>query len=366
MDRRIVALAAGGTGGHLFPAQALAAELKRRGSQIVLLTDQRGAAFADESLRPHLAILPASGLGAGFLSKVRAAGVIGVAAARARSVLASSGAQAVVGFGGYPSFAPALAAKTLRLPLILHEQGTKFSLANLRLLPLADQVALSFPFHHPGARGRKVSVTGPPVRDAIQRAARAPYPSTDGPLRLLVVGGSQGAAVFGRTIPRALLSLDAKVRGRIHLALQYAGEDAASIERNLREAGVQVAIKPFFHDMADQLVRANLVICRAGASTAADLTAIGRPAIFVPIPRGGSADEQRRNAEAFQRAGAGWHLSQVGLERGELSGLLASLFGGEALHPAAEASARLGQPEAAARLADLVEETVLGRFREPS
>ncbi|MFC3080475.1 glycosyltransferase [Phenylobacterium terrae] len=357
MRQKAVALGAGGTGGHLFPAQALASELCRRGWQVTLLTDDRGAAFAGQASRDTVA-LPASRIGGGVSGKARAAAVIASATWKARRLLRERQARGLVGFGGYPSFAPALAAKSLGLPLLLHEQATKFSLANQKLLGAATRVALSFPIEHGRRDADKFVLTGPPVRPEIAAAAGAPFPTLDGSIRLLVVGGSQAAAVFGEQIPRAVLQLPDDLRARLRLALQYRGDDAEDVRARLEANGVATTVAPFFHDMADQLVAAHLVICRAGASTAADLTAVGRPAIFIPIPRGGSADEQDRNARAFERAGAGWRLAQVDLEAGLLAPLLRALLSGDALAEAAAASAKLGRADGAARLADLVEQTL--------
>ncbi|HEX2559739.1 UDP-N-acetylglucosamine--N-acetylmuramyl-(pentapeptide) pyrophosphoryl-undecaprenol N-acetylglucosamine transferase, partial [Phenylobacterium sp.] len=206
MPHKAAALAAGGTGGHLFPAQALASELRRRGWQVTLLTDARGAAFAGRACGDTVAV-PASQLGGGAAGKARAAAVIATATWKARRILRERRARGLVGFGGYPSFAPALAAKSLGLPLLLHEQATKFSLANQKLLGAATRVALSFPIEHRGPDAAKFVLTGPPVRPEIAAAAGAPYPPLGGPIRLLVVGGSQAAAVFGEQIPPALLQL---------------------------------------------------------------------------------------------------------------------------------------------------------------
>jgi UDP-N-acetylglucosamine--N-acetylmuramyl-(pentapeptide) pyrophosphoryl-undecaprenol N-acetylglucosamine transferase len=357
MEEKVVALAAGGTGGHLFPAQALRGELRRRGWKVLLLTDARGAAFADPA-DEQIVALPAAPLASGLGGKVRLAGVVGSAIWKARRRLRRERALGLVGFGGYPSFAPALAAKSLGLPLILHEQATKFSLANLRLLNGAARVALSFPIDHGRQDPAKFVLTGPPVRPEIAAAARAPYPSLDGPIQLLVVGGSQAAAVFGEKIPQALLQLPPELRARLRLHLQHRGEDAEQIRAPLAASGMEVVTAPFFHDMAERLMAAHLVICRAGASTAADLTAVGRPAVFIPIPRGGSADEQDRNAQAFERAGAGWRLPQDDLEAGRLAQLLVRLLTEGALPGAAAASAKLGRADGAARLADLVEQTL--------
>ncbi|MGJ4729826.1 glycosyltransferase, partial [Luteimonas sp. SDU101] len=211
-DRATIALAAGGTGGHLFPAEALARELMARGHAVVIHTERRGAQYAQALAGIEHVVLPASSLEGGIAAKARAALTILRGVLASRRDLRRRRAALMVGFGGYPSFAPALAAKSLGLPLLLHEQATRLSKANAQLLRLADGLATSFPAVA-GAQGfdpSRIVQTGNPVRQAIL-AARGDYPPFDAasPLHLLVVGGSQGAAVFGRVVPPALALLPA-------------------------------------------------------------------------------------------------------------------------------------------------------------
>ncbi|NZA25052.1 UDP-N-acetylglucosamine--N-acetylmuramyl-(pentapeptide) pyrophosphoryl-undecaprenol N-acetylglucosamine transferase [Luteimonas sp. SJ-92] len=359
-----IALAAGGTGGHLFPAEALARELIARGHCAVIYTERRGAAYTQALQGLDHVVLPARSLAGGPVGKLAAAWTIARATWRARRDLGRRGAALMVGFGGYPSFAPALAAKSLGLPLLLHEQATRLSLANRKLLRFASGVATSFP-RIDGAEGfdpARIVETGNPVRRAILDA-RAPYPeiADAGPLQLLVVGGSQSARVFGEVVPPALLALPDSLRARLRLALQYKGDDAETIAVRLGGAGVQAEIRPFFDDMGVRLRAAHLVIARAGATTAADLLAVGRPAVFVPIPHGGSRLEQRRNAEALAEAGVGWCVSEPSLTAASLAALLGDLFAApQRLQRAAQAAADLGRPRAAQALADVVERMLAG------
>ena len=366
--RATVGLAAGGTGGHLFPAEALARELQARGYGVVVYTEERGARFTQalDGL-PHL-VLPARSLAGGIGGKLAAAAVITRAAATARADMKRRGVKLVAGFGGYPSFAPVMAGRSLGLPLLLHEQGTRLSMANRQLLRFADRVATSFGDIGGVADGArdKLVMTGNPVRATILEAARAPYPglASDAPLRLLVVGGSQGAAVFGRVVPPALLALPEALRSRLRVSLQYRGDDADAVSAQLRGAGIAVDLRPFFDDMAAQLRDAHLVVTRAGATTIADLLVVGRPAIVVPIPQGGSREEQRGNAEALERLGAGWCMTEGddGFTAPALAARLEGLFTDPAILPdAAAAAARLGRPDAAARLADEVEALLRAR-----
>jgi len=359
MHRSTIALAAGGTGGHLFPAEALARELMGRGHGVVLYTERRGAQYAQALDGITHVVLPASSLAGGVGDKLAALGTIAHALWQARADMKSRQVALVVGFGGYPSFAPALAGKSLRLPLLLHEQATRLSLANRQLLRFADGVASSFA-QMAGAEGfdpARITVTGNPVRRTILDA-RSPYPIFDAqsPLQLLVVGGSQSARVFGQVVPPALRLLPESLRRRLHLSLQYKGDDAVAIASKLGAVGIVADIRPFFDDIGARLRAAHLVIARAGASTAADLLNVGRPAIFVPIPHGGSRAEQLRNAQTLADAGAGWYLPESELTRESLAAHLQSLFAApDELARAAQAAAALGRADAAQRLADLVQ-----------
>ena len=360
-----IALAAGGTGGHLFPAEALARELLARGHEVVIHTERRGAAYAQALEGIEHVVLPARSLAGGVAGKLKAALVIGRAALQARRDLRRRGTALMVGFGGYPSFAPALAAKSLGLPLLLHEQATRLSMANRQLLRMADGVATSFPdvAGLEGFDATRVFETGNPVRRSILDA-RGDYPpfGNGQPLRLLVVGGSQGAAVFGQVLPPALMALDEGIRRRLQVSLQYKGDDADAIAARLAEAGIEADVRPFFEDMGERLRDAHLLIARAGATTAADLLVVGRPAVFVPIPHGGSREEQRRNADTLAAAGVGWCVPEPELTPESLAELLAELFASPtALPDAARAAAALGKPEAASLLADAVERMLAAR-----
>jgi UDP-N-acetylglucosamine--N-acetylmuramyl-(pentapeptide) pyrophosphoryl-undecaprenol N-acetylglucosamine transferase len=354
-----IGLAAGGTGGHLFPAEALARELLGRGHEVVIYTDDRGARYTTALQGLPFCVLPARSLAGGLAGKAAAALVIARAGLAARADMKRRRVALLAGFGGYPSFAPALAAKTLGLPLLLHEQATRLSMANRQLLRFADRLATSFPRIDGSLDfddGRIVE-TGNPVRSSILAARRAyPVPEADGPVRLLVVGGSQSARVFGEVVPPALLSLPEALRRRLHVSLQYRGDDAASMLGSLQAGGITADIRPFFDDMGGLLAGAHLVLTRAGATTIADLLTVGRPAIFVPIPQGGSRVEQRSNAEALAAAGAGWCVPEPDLAPAGLASLLADLLEDPArLQAAAASAAGMARPDAASRLADAAE-----------
>ena len=354
-----VGLAAGGTGGHLFPAEALARELQARGHAVVIYTERRGAAYTQALAGlPHV-VLPARSLEGGIAGKLAAGVTLLRATLQARRDMQQRKLALLAGFGGYPSFAPAIAAKSLQLPLLLHEQATRLSKANRQLLRFADALATSFP----GVAGvggfdpARITETGNPVRRDIL-AARGDYPalSADTPLNLLVVGGSQSARVFGDVVPPALLALPDDIRHRLQLSLQYKGDDADAIAARLQHAGITASVQPFFNDMGARLRAAHLVITRAGATTAADLLTVGRPAIFVPIPHGGSREEQRRNADTLADAGVGWCVPEPEFTAETLRALLADVFASTIKLPqAAAVAASMARPHAAADLADLVE-----------
>jgi len=360
-----IALAAGGTGGHLFPAEALARELMARGYRVVIHTERRGAAYTHALEGIEHVVLPASHLEGGLVKKARAALTIARAVWQSRADLKRRNTALMVGFGGYPSFAPALAARSLGLPLLLHEQASRLSKANQQLLRWASALAVSFP-EVEGAEGfdlARIHHTGNPVRQSIVDA-RTSYPalSADSPLRLLVIGGSQSAEVFGKVVPPAVLALPESIRQRLQLDLQYKGDDASTIAGQLHGGGIKADVRPFFEDIGACLSAAHLVITRAGASTAADLLTMGRPAIFVPLPHGGSRQEQARNAQTLADAGVGWVMPEPELTPGALCAQLLALFSTPVrLNAAAQAAATLARPCAATWLADLVERNLPGQ-----
>lgn len=362
-QQRTIALAAGGSGGHFFPAEALARELTSRGHRVVIFTDSRGEKYAERLGDIQLITLPATAIGAGIRGKLHTLRTIVTSAVAARKHIKQLDVRIMIAFGGYPCFAPAIGAKLAGIPLVLHEQGAKMSLANQWLLKLCTRLATSFPSVKGSEKlpPENIVETGNPVRSEITALRLQPYsaPTADGPLHLLVTGGSQSANIFGEIVPPALLSLPEPLRSRIHLSLQYKGEEGDEIAAKLQTVGIQATIAPFFRDMAERLARTHLVIARAGATTAAELLVVGRPAIFVPIPQGGSKEEQLRNAQTMEAAGAGWCIPQQDFSIASLSALLADLLTKPAqLIAAAAAAHRLGAPQAAQKLADLVENTI--------
>ncbi|MFP3945119.1 MAG: undecaprenyldiphospho-muramoylpentapeptide beta-N-acetylglucosaminyltransferase [Alphaproteobacteria bacterium] len=357
---RAVVIAAGGTGGHLFPAQALAQELARRGYALHLVTDERGrtytSAFPDAQI--HM-VNAATFAGLGPVGRVAAMGKIGVGLAGAVGLMGRLKPAAVIGFGGYPSL-PAMGAAILRrLPTCLHEQNAVLGRVNRALSRRVDVIAGAFDTMRgldDKTRARFVA-TGNPVRDAIRAAAGSPYEvSEEGqPFRLLIFGGSQGAHVFSTLVPEALAGLDAALRGRLRIVQQCRPEDLNEVRTAYETAGIEAELAPFFDDMDTKLKQAHLVISRAGASTVTELAVVGRPAILVPLPSA-MDDHQTANAEALTKAGGGWLMQQGDLSADHLAARLTELMNDPArLAQAAGAALTAGRPDATAELADLVD-----------
>ena len=352
-------LMAGGTGGHLFPAMALAQELRRRGHAIHLMTDHRVSSYGDTFPASETHVVPSATPSVSNLIRFLFAGCtilfgIGVAWMKLRGIKA----DAVVGFGGYPAFPPFVAASFSGVPGVLHEQNAVMGRANRALARFAKVIALSFastrqaePF------AAKCLLVGNPVRDRVRSVEHIAYPSLDpfDTIRVLVFGGSQGARAFADLVPPAIAELPQELRSRLRITQQCRPEDLDRVAEAYRVSKVNVELAPFFDDLPERMAQSHLVIARSGASTIAELTVIGRPAILVPLP--GSIDaDQKQNALVVEAAGAGWIAEQATLSPLSLGTRLTSLFGEpEALQRAAAAAKSLGQPEAVNKLAELAE-----------
>ncbi|MFQ5983886.1 MAG: undecaprenyldiphospho-muramoylpentapeptide beta-N-acetylglucosaminyltransferase [Alphaproteobacteria bacterium] len=359
----VIVLAAGGTGGHAFPARALAEVLLARGRRVAIVTDRRGERLwgAPGGVDVHV-VRAGSPSGPGLVARAQGLGVLALGVFQARGLLKALKPPGVVGFGGYPSVPAVLAAAWQGVPAVVHEQNAVFGRANRFLASRVSAIATSFPKTvglRPGASG-KVRCTGNPVRARVAALAMTPYvaPAPDGPLSLLVLGGSQGAGVMDEVVPDALAALATPLPERLSVAHQCRAEDAESVRRRYEEAAIRAEVAPFFDDVPRRLADAQLVICRAGAATVAEVTAAGRPALFVPYPDA-TDDHQTRNARAIEDAGGAWIMPQATVTPLALGVRLEWLFAapgfwGEAA-PTARAAAR---PPAAEALADVVEEVV--------
>lgn len=356
----MIAIAAGGTGGHLFPAEALAAELLARGERIALFTDARSAAFDSPAFSAaERFVLAGSGIaGRSPLEAAKGALNLTRGTMTARGLLRRIGARAVVGFGGYPAIPPALAALTLgaaRPVLVLHEQNAVLGRANRLLAPRADALALTYAETGRVPDGAKATVVGNPVRPALAALAGQPYePPREGAIRLLVIGGSLGARVFGDAVPGAIAALPDAIRARLIVTQQCRAEDLERVRAAYAGTGIPVELSPFFTDIPRRLATAHLVVARAGASTLAELACAGRPSVLVPLPSA-IDDHQAANARALAAAGAARVVPQPSLDAGTLGAILAEWLGApDALDRAARAAASLARPQAARDLADLV------------
>lgn len=357
-----IVLTAGGTGGHVFPAEALAAILLERGHDLTLVTDARGATYGGVLGRLETVRVRAGQVaGRGRMGQIAGLFDILRGAWEARRILAGMNPAVVVGFGGYASIPAMAAASMLHLPTILHEQNGVLGRANRLLAKKVSAVATSFEdvrLLPPTVKHERV---GMPVRQAIVDVREAPYPATDpdSPLRILVLGGSQGARVLSDVVPGALAGLPEALRKRLDVTQQCRPEDLDRVRAAYDKADIgHVALSDFFSDVPHRLAEAHLVIGRAGASTVAEAMVVGRPAILVPLPHA-IDDHQTANAQALDAAGGGWLIPQDRFTVELLAARLTDLFEMPAtLRAAAGAARAVGVPDAAARLADLVEATM--------
>jgi UDP-N-acetylglucosamine--N-acetylmuramyl-(pentapeptide) pyrophosphoryl-undecaprenol N-acetylglucosamine transferase len=356
---RPVVLATGGTGGHVFPAEALAGELEARGVPFALVTDARGRQWQGAlSRRPIHYIHSASPTGS-LQRRLMAILTLGLGLFDAWWALGRIGPSAVVGFGGYASVPTMVAARLRRLPAMLHEQNAVLGRANRLVLGGAARVATSFArtAYLADSDGR-ARLVGNPVREPVRALRDLPYrpPGEGRVVDLLVFGGSQGAASFGQVVPDAVLSLPPALRGRLRIVQQCRPEDLDRVRARYVRAGVVAELAPFFTDLPQRLAGAHLVVGRSGASTVAELAAIGRPSILVPYPYAAD-DHQTANARAFEATGACIVVPHADFTVAALAGHLTALIEEpQRLAIMAAAAHAAGRPDAAARLADVVGE----------
>ena len=364
MTQRLILLAAGGTGGHLFPAFALAEELRRRGRRVGLATDNRGDRFgagfpADEIHRISSATLR----GRSPIAAARTILSLANGVRQAYALLARAKPAAVIGFGGYPSFPPLVAAKLRGIPTALHEQNAVLGRANRLLANRVTAIATSFEnvqFVNEKT-ANKLRFTGNPVRDIVINHASTPYPSppafgSQEHFRLLVFGGSQGARFFSERIPSALSHLDETTRQRLSIVQQCREEDIDAVRSTYASANIEATCATFFEDLPRRMANAHLVIGRAGASSIAELAVIGRPSILVPLPNAIDND-QLRNATSMADSGGALCIAEKELSADRLCTDLVKLMADPAMLVGAAANAKsIGRPDAVVHLADLVDE----------
>jgi UDP-N-acetylglucosamine--N-acetylmuramyl-(pentapeptide) pyrophosphoryl-undecaprenol N-acetylglucosamine transferase len=350
-------LAAGGTGGHMVPAHVLAEELRARGHGVHLVTDARGLRFPglfDGIERTVVESGSVARSGLASLPGVALSVLRGIGAARA--LFRTLRPRAVIGFGGYPALPGLLAAVSMRLPSLIHEQNAVLGRVNRLLAPRVAAIATSYPSIRRMESGwlPKVTLTGNPVRAAVIAARAVPFDAQSPRLRLLVTGGSQGAAILNTVVPAAVAQLPASLRARLDVVHQGRDEDAAACRAAYAAAGVSASIRAYFEDLPAEMARAHLVVARAGASTIAELTVAGRPAVLVPLPIAAD-DHQTDNARAMAGLGGALLIPQPQFTADRLAAALTAWLGDpQALAAAAAAAHALGRPDAGARLADLV------------
>ncbi len=350
-----VLLAAGGTGGHLFPAQALAHVLAARNIPVELVTDERALRYGDSfPARATHTIRAATPRGGSIVARGAAVGALGLGVLEALALIRRVRPRVVIGFGGYPTVPPLVAAALLRVPAILHEANGVMGKANRFLAGRVDAIAAGFPLADvPDALRAKITLTGNPLRPNALAAMAKPYPPLEGRLRLLVTGGSQGARVMSDVVPAAVAALAPEQRARLVVVQQARAEDVPRVTDAYQRAGVAAEIAPFFADLPQRMAQAQLVVARAGASTVSELAAIGRAAILVPLPHALDQD-QAANAAVLQNAGAAEIVRQDDFTPRFLSMRLAQLLEQPAqLQAAAQKAKAVGVADAAERLADL-------------
>ncbi len=353
-----IVISAGGTGGHMFPAEALALDLINRGYHVTLITDKRGAKYKDFANGIPVHVIQAAGLHSGVISKVKTVLSLGIGYLQASKLLKKIKPNVVVGFGGYPAFPAVYAATKKKIPTIIHEQNAILGRANAFLAPKVDRIAIAWP-QIDGIENADIMrsvVTGNPVRPDISALYAKPYPNLeqDGLLKILVMGGSMGARVFSQVLPEMVAMLPAAQQSRLLIVQQCRKEDIEDVQKAYVESNIQFELKTFFDDVPSQLEKCHLFIGRSGASTVSEVATAGRPAIFVPYPH--HADQQqKRNANAVFDAGGAWVMTEEGFTANALLARIETfLQNPEALFNAAENARSCGKPDAARKLGNLV------------
>jgi UDP-N-acetylglucosamine--N-acetylmuramyl-(pentapeptide) pyrophosphoryl-undecaprenol N-acetylglucosamine transferase len=359
MTAPLILLTAGGTGGHLFPAEALANALKASGARVALATDERANAYAGSFPADEIVEIPsATPSGRSVPQMAKAALLLGAGTLKAIPAIRRLKPAVVVGFGGYPTVPPVVAASLLRVPVVIHEANGVMGRANRLLARWASVIATGFP----GVRGIPAGVpgrivhTGNPIRPAVLEASKQTYPvlSPDGKLHLLVVGGSQGARVMSDVVPPAMELLMPEIRSRLVICQQARGEDLERVRSHYGRLGVTFEAEPFFRDLPQRLAQSHLVVSRSGASTVAELAVIGRPSILVPLP-GALDQDQAANAKTLGDVGAAIVLPQTEFTPERLAAEIRGFVERpDRLTEAAAAAHSTGITDAAERLAQAV------------
>ena len=353
-------ICAGGTGGHLFPAEALAHELKKRGYRVFLAADSRIRKFAGHFPAEDIFTVESATFGSkNPLAVAKSLWKLYSGYRESRKLLSRVRPVCVVGFGGYPTVPPLLAASRAGIPTVIHDANAVLGRANRFLSRFADRIAIGFE-NTKGAGKFGYVVTGNPIRPALLKLAGQPYPARkpDQRFHLLVFGGSQGARFFSEVVPPALALLPESQRGLIRLVQQARPEDQGILKEQLDKLGLEAEVAPFFEDMADRLSAAHLVISRAGASTVSELSVMGRPSILVPYPHALGHD-QAANAGKLAEVGGAKLIKQASLTPQKLAGEIADAMNDpKMLATAAKNAKKTGTPNAVNHLTDMIVELI--------
>ena len=364
MSKGIVMLAAGGTGGHLFPAEALAHSLKARGYSVHLVTDSRAERYAGKFPADEIHVVPSATIGSkNPIAIAKALFTLWQGTNQAKALMQRIKPVAVAGFGGYPTVPPLLAASRLGLPTMIHEQNAVMGRANKMLAPKVKAIAGGFLPETEGQYASKTVTTGNPVRPAVLKAAAQPYVPSAGsnPFKLVVFGGSQGAQFFSTAVPTAVTLLPPELQQRLVISQQARPEDAEGVKACYHKLGIKAEVAPFFTDMAERIGAAHFVICRSGASSVSEISVIGRPALFVPYPFALDHD-QAANAALMVAKGGAKVVLQSKLSAEKLADILKiAMEEPQRLLETAHAAKQAGKPDAANLLADLVEAISAGK-----
>lgn len=364
MGKGVIVLAAGGTGGHLFPAEALAHELKSRGWDVHLATDARAQRFAGAFAEDHVHVIRSATIaGRNPIALARTLWSLWQGNLDSRKLFRRLKPKLVAGFGGYPTLPPLYAASNMSIPTMVHEQNAVMGRANKGLASRVKAIAGGFLPETGGTFPDKIVATGNPVRPPVLAAAKTSYrPAKEGQrFRLLVFGGSQGAQFFSQAIPEAIALLPEGQRARLLITQQARKEDEAAVRAAYQNLRVPADVAPFFNDMPARIADAHFVISRSGASTVSEIAAIGRPAMLVPFPHALDHD-QAANAAALAAAGGCDVVRQAELTPQRLSEIIsAAINEPERLEQQAKAAKSVGKPDAAQLLADLAEAIAAGK-----
>ena len=360
LNHNMTTLIAGGTGGHMFPGVSLACSLTSLGHPVIFVSDNRGASLSRDTLGlpPEIEryAISAGRFGGGIFPSVRGARALIKGLNESRKLVRRLNPVLAIGFGGYPTIPPILAAGMSGIPTIIHEQNAVLGRANRRLASGAKAFALSFEqtskLNKTGAARSRV--VGNPIREEIAALATRPYRTPNSIFHLLILGGSLGAKVFSEIVPAAFLSMSPVLRSKFQVSQQCRREDLDQVRLAYENMEMSVELDTFFEDIPQRIANSHMVICRSGASTVAELTAAGRPALYVPYPDAAD-NHQMSNARAVEKGGGGWVCPQNEFTPGALAGWLeTALEEPSTLKKVAEAARSLGNPKATELLTDMV------------